>query len=164
MQKITASLLLLLVAGLFTTAQPEEVPVIEFKDLKQYLNRSDNQLYVVNFWATWCKPCVKELPYFNRIEKEYGDQGVQVLLVSLDFTSNLASKVNPFVKKRDLAPLVMLLDQPSGDAWINKISNNWSGAIPATLLIRNGQNSARSFHEKSFTYAELKNLVTNHLN
>lgn len=157
-------MLLLLVTGLFTTAQEEEVPVIEFKDLKQYLDRSDNQLYVINFWATWCKPCVKELPYFNRIQKTYADDGVQVILISLDFTSNLASKVRPFVKKRALAPEVKLLDQPNGDAWIRQISEKWSGAIPATLLVRNGKRSVRSFHEKSFTYDELNNLIKNHLN
>lgn len=159
-----APLLLLLIAGLFTTAQEDQVEVIEFKDLKEYMNRSDNQLYVINFWATWCKPCVKELPYFNRLQKTYADEEVQVMLISLDFTSNLASKVRPFVKERDLAPEVKLLDQPNGDAWIRAISEDWSGAIPATLLVRNGNSPVRSFHEKSFTYDELNDLINNHLN
>ena len=45
--------------------------VVDFDGLKPYLNKKDDDVYVINFWATWCAPCVKELPYFEQLNKNY---------------------------------------------------------------------------------------------
>lgn len=99
-----------------------------------YRIKSKDTLYVLNFWATWCKPCVSELPVFDSLYNQTQNQKVKILLVSLDFSENISDKVNPFLKKNKIKPTVILLDEINGNDFINKISKIWSGSIPATLF------------------------------
>lgn len=99
-----------------------------------YRIKSKDTLYVVNFWATWCKPCVLELPSFDSLYIQTQNQKIKILLVSLDFFENISDKVNPFLKKNKIKSTVILLDEINGNDFINKISKNWSGSIPATLF------------------------------
>lgn len=135
-----------------------EIPVLNFEQFEKYLQIEDDNIHVVNFWATWCAPCVKELPYFEAVNAEYVDKNVKVLLVSLDF--NL-KKLNAFLAKNELNSEKVLLDDPDQNAWIPKVSPDWSGAIPATVIYGKGK---RKFYEKSFTKAELENELKNFIN
>lgn len=103
------------------------------RDLLKRLEPSDT-LYVVNFWATWCKPCVAELPALDSLNLKTKGSKIKVLLVCLDFRDELQTKVNPFLKRKNLNSECVLLDEADGNAYIDKISSNWSGAIPATLF------------------------------
>jgi thiol-disulfide isomerase/thioredoxin len=107
----------------------------------------------VNFWATWCKPCVKELPAFEKLNEVYANDKVKVLLVSLDFIKHFETKVKPFVAEKNLKSDVILLNDPRSNQWIDKVSKEWSGAIPATVIYRGKD---RLFYEGSFTYEELE--------
>src|SRR5690554_3904936 len=89
-------------------AQEQKVPVMDFDAFEPYLNQDDKAVYVINFWATWCKPCIKELPYFEDLRKEYKDQGVHFVLVSLDFSEKLELVVMPFIEKHQLASEIVL--------------------------------------------------------
>lgn len=129
------------------------IPVYDFAAFEPLINKKDSKTYVVNFWATWCKPCVKELPAFEKINAKYRDKGVEVVLVSLDFSEKLESKVVPFVEKHGLKSDIVLLDDVDSNTWIPKVSEEWSGAIPATLIYNNNE---RKFYEGSFTYEELE--------
>lgn len=135
-----------------------EIPVLNFNQFEKYLQIEDDNIHVVNFWATWCAPCVKELPYFEAVNAEYADKNVKVLLVSLDF--NL-KKLNAFLAKNQLNSEKVLLDDPDQNAWIPKVSQDWSGAIPATVIYGKGK---RKFYEKSFTKTELENELKNFIN
>ncbi|WP_298519253.1 TlpA disulfide reductase family protein [uncultured Kordia sp.] len=135
-----------------------EIPVLDFEGFEKYLNIDDDNVHVVNFWATWCAPCVKELPYFEAVNEEYKDKNVKVLLVSLDF--NL-KKLNSFLAKHELNSEKVLLDDPDQNAWIPKVSQQWSGAIPATVIYKKGK---RKFYERSFTKAELEKELKNFIN
>jgi len=139
------------------TAQTD-IPVLNFEQFEKYLNIKDDYIHVVNFWATWCAPCVKELPYFEAVNQEYKDKNVKVLLVSLDF--NL-KKLNSFLAKNNLKSEQVLLDDPDQNAWIPKVSTEWSGAIPATVIYTKEK---RKFFEKSFTKTELQNEIQQFLN
>lgn len=130
------------------------IPVVDFSGFEPYITKEDDKTYVVNFWATWCKPCVKELPAFEEINKKYRDKGVEVMLVSLDFSEKLDSLVIPFVEKHNLNSKIVLLDDVDSNTWIPKVSEDWSGAIPATLIYNKNE---RKFYEGSFTYEELEN-------
>ncbi len=131
------------------------IPSFNFSELeKEFLQQNDQRVYVLNFWATWCKPCVKELPAFEQLRSAYETKNVEVVLVSLDFPENLATRVVPFVSDHDLKSKVILLDDPDANSWIPKVSETWSGAIPATLMIKNGTSK---FYERSFTFEELEN-------
>lgn len=107
--------------------------IYSVNDLLSRLNSKDT-LYVVNFWATWCKPCVEELPALDSLNFKSKGRNIKVLLVCLDFREELQSKVNPFLKRKALGSECVLLDEVNGNAYIDKIASNWSGAIPATLF------------------------------
>ena len=131
----------------------QTVPTLHYTELKPLLNQKGDDLYVVNFWATWCAPCIKELPYFEALNQR---EDVEVLLVSLDFPKHKESRLLPFIKKNNLQSKLVLLDDTDENYWINDIHPNWSGALPATLIYTKKQ---RGFYEQSFTKEELFNLV-----
>tara|TARA_R110002020_G_scaffold429881_1_gene639544 strand:- start:800 stop:1288 length:489 start_codon:yes stop_codon:yes gene_type:complete len=128
------------------------IPTYDFNEFESTLHQNDDKVHVINFWATWCKPCIAELPYFDRINKEYADRDIKVTLVSLDFPNQIESRLIPFIKKKDIKAEVVFLDDPKGNSWIPKVDESWSGAIPATVFYKNGK---RKFFERSFTYEEL---------
>ncbi len=133
----------------------EKVVSLNFEELqKKYFQNKTGTTYVINFWATWCKPCVKELPAFEKIASDYSNNNVKVLLVSLDFPDKIESQVIPFIKKNNIKSEVVLLDDADANSWIPKVSTNWSGAIPATVIYKNEN---RKFYEQSFTFEELEN-------
>ena len=131
----------------------QTVPTLHYTELKPLLNQKGDDLYVVNFWATWCAPCIKELPYFEALNQR---EDVEVLLVSLDFPKHKESRLLPFIKKNNLQSKLVLLDDTDENYWINDIHPNWSGALPATLIYTKKQ---RGFYEQSFTKEELFTLV-----
>lgn len=133
-------------------AERETIPVYDFDEFEYMLYFEDEKTYVVNFWATWCKPCIKELPYFEEMRKNYKESGVEVILVSLDFPEKLESHVIPFIQKHKLQSKVVLLDDVNSNRWIPLVSEEWSGAIPATIIYNKNQ---RKFYERTFTYEEL---------
>jgi thiol-disulfide isomerase/thioredoxin len=137
----------------------QNVPVINYKTLSSYFDKQDDTTYVFNFWATWCRPCVKELPYFDALSRKYENQKIKVMLVSLDFVRELNSRLEPFVKENKIISPVFLLDEPDYNSWIVKVDKSWSGAIPATLIINN-KNGIRNFYETEFTEEELNKLIT----
>ncbi len=130
------------------SSENKSIKVLNFDELEPILHYSDDTVYVINFWATWCAPCVKELPYFQEVHDTYDSKNVKVILVSLDFSDKLESKLMPFIKNRNLSPQVILLDDPNENIWISKIDESWSGAIPATLIYNKNE---RAFYEHSFT-------------
>lgn len=133
-----------------------ELNILDFNELEPFLNKQNNIVYVINFWATWCAPCVKELPVFEKIQEEYKSKNVKVILVSLDFPKQYESKLIPFIKDNNLKSQIIVLDDTESNTWIPKVSKEWSGAIPATLIYSKDK---RKFYEKSFNYNELKTEV-----
>lgn len=132
-----------------------EIEVYNFNELEKVLDSEEDKLLVVNFWATWCKPCIEELPYFEAIQKK-NKANIKVILVSLDFPNKLESQLIPFVNKKEIKSQVILLDDPYENEWIPKVDSTWSGAIPATVLIKG---SKRKFFERSFTKEELTSEI-----
>lgn len=149
---------LCLLGLVYQTAFSQQVEVIKLDRLQKILKTENDTLYVVNFWATWCAPCVEELPHFEQIRADYTKQKVKVVLVSLDFANKLDSKLIPFVRKNKIQSKVMLLDEPDYNAWIDKINPTWSGAIPATIL-HNHSKGLDAFYEQKFDYPTLQSLI-----
>lgn len=133
----------------------DEIEVYNFEQLENFLETEQDQIYVVNFWATWCKPCINELPYFENLHVKYKSD-VKVVLVSLDFPNKLESQLIPFINKKGIQSHVVLLDDPYENEWIPKVDSTWSGAIPATLIFNRTE---RKFFEQSFTEEELENEI-----
>ena len=144
--------------------QSTDVPSLEilnYAGLEPYLTKEDSLTHVVNFWATWCAPCVKELPHFEKLNNQYKNQNVEVLLVSLDFPSQYDKKLKPFIEKHQLKSKILVLDDVDQNSWIPKVDSNWDGAIPVTLIYNK---SKRQFYSRTFDYAELENELKQFIN
>ncbi len=143
-------------------SQPKSaIQVKNFEQLKPLLHQQNDTLYVVNFWATWCAPCIQEVPYFEQIGKKYKDKKVKVLMVSMDFPNQVESRLIPFIEKQNMKNEVILLDDPRQNKWIPQVDEEWTGAIPATLIYRKNE---RNFYQKEFSFEELDKLIQSKLN
>ena len=130
-----------------------KLDVYDFDGFESFLSKKDNKIYVVNFWATWCAPCIKELPYFEALNEKYKKDNVEVLLVSLDFPKQYEKKLIPFIEDKKLKSKVIALDDPKMNDWIPKVDEDWSGAIPATIIYNKDKSQ---FYERSFNLEELE--------
>lgn len=124
-------ILLLLVSGL----RAQHVPVIKITDLEKRINAGGDTTYIINLWATWCAPCVAELPIFEKCDSLYKNEKVKVLLVSMDDIKTLNKKVVPFVKRKKLHSEVMLLDESKADYFLPKLEPRLSGSLPSTVIL-----------------------------
>lgn len=154
MQKLKFVLLFFILPGLPLAGQ--NIPEMKFNQFEPLLQRNNDTTYVINFWATWCKPCVEEIPEFLKAASDLEGKKVKFVFVSLDFPSQKTTRLVPFVKKHKMNDMVILLNDPDSNEWIGKIDGQWSGAIPATLVYKG---SDRSFYEKTLTYNEIINTI-----
>ncbi|WP_434035741.1 TlpA family protein disulfide reductase [Formosa sp. 4Alg 33] len=127
----------------------DSIPVYDFEALEPLLYTNSDKIHIVNFWAMWCAPCVKELPIIKKYAASHPD--VEVTLVSLDFPRGIETKLKPFLKDNAIDLKVVLLDDPDSNTWIDKINSNWSGSIPFTIIFNNEK---RSYHERDFESIE----------
>lgn len=127
-----------------------------FDEFSEVLNRQEDKIYVVNFWATWCKPCVAELPFFEKLAQNYTNDELEVILVSLDFKDRIKKSLIPFVEKNNVKSKVVLLADTRTNEWIDKVDEEWSGTIPATLIY--DQESYQFLEHEFESYEELKSL------
>lgn len=134
---------------------PDPKIITSFNELEAQYFRSADSLLVINFWATWCKPCVQELPYFNEVSGQLKGQKVKFIYVSLDFMNTIEKSVKPFLKKNPFNGEVILLADQDVNNWAINIDKNWDGAIPVTLLIKNDKKTARlgSFKDTKDLYS-----------
>ncbi|MEL7146563.1 MAG: TlpA disulfide reductase family protein, partial [Bacteroidota bacterium] len=129
---------------------------VSFEELETEIAKPTDKIKVINFWATWCKPCIEEMPYFDAVARQRKDE-VVLYFVSMDFKEELTSVIK-FVDKRKPYGEVMLLDDINYDAFMPKIDPTWSGAIPATLFVV--PDGKHYFYEKSFSEDELSQLIS----
>ncbi len=146
----------LLWLGTFGILLSQPAEVVKIDRLIDLMNPPSDRIQVINFWATWCAPCVKELPYFEAYYAK-GQSGTQVTLVNLDFKDKL-EKVNTFIARKKMKAPVLLLDEIDYNSWIDRVDKSWSGAIPATLVI-NGRTGSRKFVERELAEGELEQLI-----
>lgn len=152
----------LMLCGFFSFQMNAQMPEVynDYSALEKAILSDKNTTYVVNFWATWCAPCVKELPYFETLNAE--SKKVKVVLVSLDFKDQIQTKLIPFLKRKNTQSQVVVLTDKNYNNWLSKVDENWSGSIPATLIIKGGK---RVFAERDFaTFEELNTFVNSNNN
>ncbi|MEN8816175.1 MAG: TlpA disulfide reductase family protein [Nonlabens sp.] len=135
------------------------VKTIDQQGLKKVIEPLDHKVKVINFWATWCAPCVEELPYFEEIGYQYRDE-VEVHLISLDDAKNIDSAVQPFLDKNQIKSNVLLLDDPYAAEWIPIIDSHWDGAIPVTLIVSKDK---KQFYNKALTRSQLEDAINTFL-
>lgn len=135
-----------------------KIEVIKFDQLQELIDKEGEGIKIINFWATWCKPCIKEIPLFEALEDEIDGVPIKVYLISMDFPEEADTKVKAFVERRNINSEVKLLDETDFNAFIDKVDARWSGAIPATLII-NEKTKSRAFLEKELQEGELEEQI-----
>ncbi len=153
----------LLSSGTHRTKIPPVRASVNYDQLKEIIEKNDDKLYVVNFWATWCRPCIEELPHFLEVSRSYDKQApFQMILVSLDKAELLETEVAKVITKLHIDNDVYILDDNKRmNYWIPAIDSTWSGAIPATVFYKNGQKL--HFTEGQLTKEELNTIIKKHL-
>ncbi|WP_027379429.1 TlpA family protein disulfide reductase [Chryseobacterium daeguense] len=102
----------------------------------EFLGKKNDTLYVTNFFATWCGPCVKEIPHFKKKIEEFQGKPVKITFVSLDQKEVWNSEVPRFTSEQGIQDHTLLLDGQLLDG--NFFKNNFKqwdgGAIPFTFM------------------------------
>jgi thiol-disulfide isomerase/thioredoxin len=130
---------------------------IKLKDLQHLINSPVDRIQVINFWATWCAPCVKEMPLFEELNQE--NKEVNVTLVSMDFDLDPnPEKVQRFITRKKIQSKVVILAETDPNSWIDKIDKDWSGALPSTLIV-NTKTGKRKLIQKELHEGDLERLI-----
>lgn len=146
-----------LLAFIYLSAVAQPAQQIKLNELQRIINTPSEKVQVINFWATWCAPCVKEVPYFEKVNQE--NKSVEVTLISMDYDLDPnPEKVYRFISRKNLQSKVLILAEQNPNHWINKIDKSWSGALPATLII-NSANGKRKFIQKELHEGELEKMI-----
>lgn len=154
--------LFLIFVGRESVISGQKVEHINADGLDKILHNADNKLFVINFWASWCAPCVAELPSFITLSREYEKAGVKFIFISLDFPSKIDQQLIPFLKKNKIEHVVNVMMETDSNLWIDKVDPSWQGNIPATLFLNN-QKKIRYFHPDALGEQELRKLINSYL-
>ena len=146
-------LLLFFVSGV----NSQSIPKWKLKDLQSAIANADKPT-IFNFWATFCKPCIEEIPYFEELVKKYDSAGVQLILVSLDMSETYPKKIQTFAKRFKFKSQITFLDETNADLFCPAVDSSWSGAIPASLFINN-KTSYRKFFEDQLSKEKLEKEI-----
>jgi thiol-disulfide isomerase/thioredoxin len=147
--------IMLLGGSIATSAQKAEI--IKAEQLQHLLSKPTDKVRVINFWATWCGPCVKELPLFEKLNAE-ASETVEVILVSMDLVLDPnPEKVYKFIQRKNLQSRVLLLNEQEPN--IDGIEKEWSGALPATLILNN-KTGSKKFIGRELKEGELEKVIS----
>lgn len=151
---------LLLFSAFFSVAHfsiGQRAEMVKLERLQNEITSSSDQVLVYNFWATWCAPCVKELPLFEKLNQNNKEVKITLVSMDIDLDPN-PEKIYKFIERKKIQSRVIILDAVDPNSWINKIDKNWSGALPATLIL-NTKTGVRRFVNKALKEGELETLI-----
>jgi len=143
----------------FSAKAQDLITFRNFEEFNAYIQKNNEKPLVINFWATWCAPCVKELPYFEELHQK--NQNIKIVTVSLDFDKQVESKLKPFLKKKNYSFVATYMADKNFNNWISKVDENWSGSIPATWIIN--ENKGIFVEQEFVSYEELNQFVNESL-
>lgn len=132
----------------------QTIKKVKITEVEEYIKNSDHPL-VVNCWATWCAPCVEEIPYFMETVKKYSDQKVELLLISLDFSTSYPNKIQELIKKKHFDATFFWLNETNADYFCPKIDPKWDGTLPSTVFINN-KTGYRQFYGRPMTDRQIE--------
>lgn len=148
-------LFLVIIFAFAATAQSQSIPKWKMADVVKSYTKNNDTVYVVNFWATFCKPCIEEIPDFIKIVEKYKTQKVKLLLVSLDLPTFYPARIAAFAKKNNYNTNIVWLNETNADIFCPMIDKKWSGAIPSTIIVNN-KTGYRKFTEDQIKPADFE--------
>lgn len=153
------------VASEVSAAQPERSATYDLRpatarEILDYVEAQDGKVRVVNFWATWCVPCIAEFPHFVRLERELAGRGVDVVFVSADFypDEQLEADVRAFLAQQGVDGVTFIKNEKD-DPFITAFAAEWTGSLPATIVYGPDGTKA-AFWEGATDYESLHDVVT----
>ncbi len=135
-------------------ALAQDIPMVKIEELKKVYTRPNDTTYVVNFFATWCGPCMMEIPVLNKFREDTKDTNIQLIMVSLDNSKSLR-KLPMLIKKLKIKAPVYLLNESADYSWLPYIDKRWQGSIPATMVINVNRNK-KAFFETPLEEGQLQ--------
>jgi thiol-disulfide isomerase/thioredoxin len=135
----------------------QEIKKVKITELEKIITESKTPL-IINFWATWCKPCLEEIPYFQKEVQAFAKDSVQLILVSVDYNEEFPKGIAATAKKRKIIVPILWLDETNADYFCPKVDSKWSGSVPATLFINN-KTGHRKFFEGQLSKEKLKEEI-----
>lgn len=144
----------LMLVSIGSYSQPK---LVKLAEIEKILKTESDQIQVINFWATWCGPCIKEMPLIENLGQQRSD--IRITLVSLDLDLDASpEKVYRFVERKGIKSTVLILDEQDPNSWINKIEKEWNGSLPATIVV-NTKTGKRVFVGKELKEGELETMI-----
>jgi len=131
-QFFIAILACLILAGL--THGQDIKPISKTDDIKSIMDANKGKVVLLNFWATWCKPCVKEFPDLVKLQNNYKDKGFVLVFISADMPEEIKSKVTPFLNQEKVDFTTYYIGSDKPEDIINYVDKDWQGAIPSTYI------------------------------
>lgn len=140
------------------TAKTPVVRTASASELAGLLKAAQGKIVVLNFWATWCPPCVEEMPALASFYNATSREEVVFLSLSADDPATANTTVQEFMHKHDLPFDVHVLAERDPDALTSALGGEVSGALPTTLIFnRKGQRVLT--HDGIITQAELNEAI-----
>ncbi|MCE3233489.1 MAG: hypothetical protein K0R98_1746 [Rickettsiaceae bacterium] len=135
---------------------PTPVSNIQFTDDQKVIHNLNDYLgkvVLLNFWATWCKPCANEMPSLSRLQENLTGHDVVLIALSLDYQG--LAEVKDFYKKHEISNMRIFLDQKGQSFKAFKL-----GALPTTIVIdKSGKEVARVLGEIEWDSKEVKDYL-----
>ncbi|RAJ02493.1 thiol-disulfide isomerase/thioredoxin [Chitinophaga skermanii] len=123
------------VGSLQEVAQAQTVTEIKLDGLTTVLQPLSDSSYIINFWATWCKPCIEEIPHFETQSQLPQNHNIQFKYISVDLPDAYPDDILAFVKKLGLQSPVYWLNESNANKFVGLVDKSWKGGIPCTLFI-----------------------------
>lgn len=152
------SFFILFIFLIYTSCSTSNHPKVydSFAEFESLLETSTNEIHVVNFWATWCTQCRKEIPEMVKLSEKYKkNKKIKILYVNLD-ESDRQHLVVPYLRKYNIKGEVVSLIDPDQGVWIDQIEKSWNGSLPGTLFFKGKH---RKFYGMPLTFDELERNI-----
>ena len=154
-------LLFLVCCSIQFTSNAQAIRKLKIEEVLHMIDTSTQPL-VVNFWATWCAPCIHEIPWFEKTIAQYADKKVKLVLVSIDYPDEFPAGITAFAKKNGYRSQIIWLNETDAEVFCPKVDKSWDGTIPVTMMVNNKKHFKQFYKQQlpeSRLVQELKSLV-----